>query len=170
MPRRPRETDTDILIPRRPDAPEHEQAQISSEKHLNSMSSGMTDIRNALKEIQKEQKNIHPAIRILTTYFVNPIKTKYDKVRRKLVDKYHNIFVKGKFFEKVKDTFKKLISSLTGNWLTKLFGAILALAIFDPKGKILGRIIEYLVKAVTFILNAIANYTPMLIKNIINIL
>jgi hypothetical protein len=188
MLRNPTNIDNDIVIPRRPEVPESEQALINSEKHLESVSSNMTDIRDALvgkkeeesiienqigmvqEEIQEEQKNIHPAIKILTTYFVNPIKSRYDKVRRKLVDKYHTIFVKGKFFEKVKDTFKKLISSLTGTWLTKLFGAILALAIFDPKGKILGKIIEYLVKAVTFILNAIANYTPMLIKNIINII
>ena len=184
--RRPPTDSPDIIIPRKPEPSGMEKTLEESNEHLEDIATNIFSIQKNLsgerkltpgekqtvemqEESLEEQKKMHPILRMLTTYFVNPLKNKYDKIRQKLTDKYNTIFVKGKFFEKIKDVFKKLIDSLTGSWLTKLFGAILALAIFDPKGKILGKIIGHLLTAVTFILNMIGNYVPVIIKNVIHI-
>jgi len=125
-----------------------------------------------LMQILSSQKNVmnSPVLISLAEFLdknvFNSTFTKSEKLSRDIVKEEHRNIVKKKWYEKTLGYFHKLATA-TGDFWKQLMMGILALAIFDPKGKILKMVINFLVKAITWVINAIANNLPMILQNAI---
>ena len=86
------------------------------------------------------------------------------KLKSELTKENHKNIVKKKWYEKLDKSFNKLLKAMGGDWWKEIIGFLLMMAIFDPKGKILGSIIDLLVNALSMILNLLARMIPPLIK------
>jgi hypothetical protein len=90
------------------------------------------------------------------------------KIKEKLNKVYEKYVANGLIFKKALEGFKDL-AERAGSWLGDILKFLFVMALFDPKGKFLGSIINFLIKMVVMFVNILAKYIPILIKTIINL-
>ncbi len=86
---------------------------------------------------------------------------------------YDKFLIKGKFFKNVlgnlKDIAKGVWDSAEG-WIFKLLKLLFVLAIFDPDGKFLTSIMDFLTKALIWVIELLAKMLPRIVKTFVFLL
>ena len=88
---------------------------------------------------------------------------KQEAIKKKLNKYYQKWFLQNDFLKKIGGFFKKLIDR-AGGWLIDLLRMLFFLAIFDPEGKFLTSIMNFLIGILETVLRTIINWLPVIAK------
>jgi len=128
----------------------------------------------AQKKLADQQRQNQQLLDVLTPQEeVNKQAKKNLSIKDRLLKVYDKYIVKGQFFKKMynwmKDMVKKL-TALAGNWLFKILGFLLLMAVIDPNGTLLQSILRMIVNMVIWFIRVFARMLPSLIVTIINLI
>ena len=93
---------------------------------------------------------------------------KQETIKKKLSKYYQKWFLQKDFLKMIGGFFKKLIDR-AGGWLMDLLKMLFLLAIFDPKGKFLNSIMNFLIGILETVLRTIINWLPAIAKRMWNL-
>jgi len=117
---------------------------------------------------RKDQERMAKQLESITEY--NQTLTNYTKpdpkqetIKKKLNKYYQKWFLQNDFLKKIGGFFKKLIDR-AGGWLMDLLKMLFFLAIFDPEGKFLTSIMNFLIGILETVLRTIINWLPVIAK------
>lgn len=125
-------------------------------------------LHDETKEFVEREKAIQT---MLDKNLFTPEQAKTAKMRNKIT-KYEYKREKNKFWPKMLkgiQTISKGIARMAGNWFTKIIGFLLAMAIFDPKGKMLKSILKFFTGVIVWFVKVLASYLPFLISTMIDL-
>lgn len=135
-------------------------------KNMGSMSDLLTkDQKEKIKQYETQQDLLEKQDDI-KKILESANKPKMLKLQEKLTESYHKFIVKNKWFEKSIKFFESM-SKKAGNWLIDILKAVLLLAIFDPKGKFLNSIIDFILKMVVNLINFLMKYLPVIVNRMV---
>lgn len=85
------------------------------------------------------------------------------KMRQKMTKTYDKYLANGQWFKESMKMFKSM-GQKAGNWLMDILKIIFLLAIFDPKGKFLNSIVDFILKMVIWFVDILIKFLPKIIK------
>lgn len=102
--------------------------------------------------------------------FLDTASVKDQKLKRKITEETFKAVGKGGFFPWLKKSLPKITQLLSSSWIITAIKFLLAMAIFDPKGKILGMIVNFLLKAVNWVIDILVKNMPWIVENMVNLI
>lgn len=88
------------------------------------------------------------------------------KMKKTLLNTYHKYLADGKWFKNL-GMFAKNFGQKTTHWFFQLLKLLLLMSIFDPNGTFFNSILDFLIKIVVWVIDAIAKNAPKIIKTMI---
>lgn len=126
------------------------------EDYISTLGDWLPDSVKADLEIQdlnkKSEERLKAIDELLRANIVTPDRARYLKIKNKLTLQYEKFFIKQKWFKQVTDKLTGLgraISDGAGSWFWKIITFLSGMAIFDPEGKYLNKIIDAIGKALS---------------------
>lgn len=120
---------------------------------------------------KKSEERLKAIDELLRANIISPDHARYMRIKNKLTLQYEKFFIKQKWFKNVSDKLTnigKSIADSAGSWFWKIISFIAGMAIFDPQGEMLGKLIDTIGNAISKVFEKI-NLNKF-IDNVINVI